>query len=126
MGSFPKKKLAKKIGQNCSRNICSRPASYTLQGNYYCQVHFQKILEELEEQGIEIIFPKYQTPKFPRVKSNFLLNIKTNESPIGGNWAKGTGKQSKKRIRGKVSARKTRKKKEVKKELKKLSKLFAD
>ena len=126
MGSFPKRKLAKKIGKNCSRNICGKPARYTLQGKYYCQVHFQKILEELEEQGIEIIFPKYQKPKFPRIKSNFLVNINTNESPIGGNWAKGTGKQSRKRISGKASARKVRKKKEVKKELRKLSKLFAD
>lgn len=94
MKEIEKRVLAYKIGTICSNTDCSRMSAYQIKGECYCESCFKQLEEELLEENMEVIFPSYQEPQFPRVKSNMLVTVLSTRISFKRTWGKTLGKQS--------------------------------
>ncbi|RLC79343.1 MAG: hypothetical protein DRJ03_23640 [Chloroflexi bacterium] len=102
------KVVAYKIAQHCSRKDCGRIASYYLEQDYLCTVHFKKAEKRFASKGIKVIFPTYQEPQFGRLKSNMLvLTANSGKRVKNGGWdVKNARRQARKKSSGKSRKRK--------------------
>ena len=80
--------LAYKINESCDKPTCGRPSSYYFRRQYLCTKCFKESERSLARKSIRIIFPSYQEPQFPRVRSNMLSSVNAKGHIIGGNWGK--------------------------------------
>jgi len=89
--------VAYKIAQHRNRKDCGKVASYYLEQDYLCTVHFKKAENRFASKGIKVIFPSYQEPQFGRLKSNMLVLINSVGRGGNRNWGgKNAARQARK------------------------------